>query len=143
MELRTDLLTSSTTTVAALKKQNSDKPMELLIALRSSPAHMAMRMGELNLLAWVNSFIYYSQLNGESLAADLDSFVEGRRLDDNAHVLLRFEGGAKGMLWCSQVAPGHENGLRIRIYGDRGGIEWVQGTPTMCGSRPLAKLSDY
>ncbi|OWV66076.1 hypothetical protein ATY75_10735 [Rhizobium sp. N122] len=62
---QTDLLTSSTTTVAALKKQNPDKEMELLIALRSSPAHMAVRMGELNFLAWVNSFIYYSQLNGD------------------------------------------------------------------------------
>ncbi len=65
----------------------------------------------------------------QSLAADLDSFVEGRRLDDNAHVMLRFEGGAKGMLWCSQVAPGNENGLRLRVYGTKGGIEWAQEDP--------------
>ena len=43
----------------------------------------------------------------------MHTFVEGRRLDDNAHVPLRFKGGAKGMLWCSQVAVGHENGARI------------------------------
>jgi predicted dehydrogenase len=53
-------------------------------------------------------------------AADLDAFVPGRRLDDNANVMLRFKGGAKGMLWASQVAPGHENGLKLRVYGDQG-----------------------
>src|SRR5690606_14212228 len=66
---------------------------------------------------------FITGLTLESLAADLDSSVEGRRLDDNAHVMLRFEVGAKGMLWCSQVAPGHETGLKIRVYGTRGGIE--------------------
>jgi len=65
----------------------------------------------------------------ESLSADLQAFVSGRGLDDNAHVLLRFEGGARGMLWCSQVAPGHENGLRLRVYGDKAGLEWAQETP--------------
>ena len=65
----------------------------------------------------------------DSLAADLDSFVPGRRLDDNAHVMMRFEGGAKGMLWCSQVAPGNENNLRLRIFGENGGIEWSQEDP--------------
>ena len=65
----------------------------------------------------------------DSLAADLDSFVEGRRLDDNAHVMLRFHGGAKGMLWASQVAPGNENALKLRVYGTKGGIEWAQQQP--------------
>lgn len=64
-----------------------------------------------------------------TLAADLTSFVPGRELDDNAHVMLRFEGGAKGMLWCSQVAPGNENGLRLRVYGEKGGLEWQQMNP--------------
>src|SRR5690606_2932818 len=64
-----------------------------------------------------------------TLAADLASFVEGRRLDDNAHVMLRFKGGAKGMLWASQVAPGHENGLKLRVYGSKGGLEWEQEHP--------------
>ena len=65
----------------------------------------------------------------ETLAADLTSFVPGRELDDNAHVMLRFNEGAKGMLWCSQVAPGNENGLRLRIYGEKGGLEWGQMNP--------------
>lgn len=64
-----------------------------------------------------------------SVCADLASFVEGRQVDDNVHVLLRFANGAKGMLWSSQVAPGNENGLRIRVYGDKAGIEWAQENP--------------
>ncbi len=63
------------------------------------------------------------------LLADLSSFVPGRRLDDNAQILLRFAGGARGALWTSQVAPGNENGLRIRIYGDQGGLAWMQENP--------------
>jgi predicted dehydrogenase len=65
----------------------------------------------------------------EELCADISSFVEGRKNDDNAHVLLRYENGAKGMLWSSQVAPGNENALKIRIYGDKGGLEWEQENP--------------
>src|SRR5690606_31702645 len=63
------------------------------------------------------------------LAAELHSFVPGRKLDDNAHILLRFESGARGMLWSSQVAPGHENGLRLRVYGEKGGLGWHQENP--------------
>jgi predicted dehydrogenase len=63
------------------------------------------------------------------LAADLQSFVPGRRLDDNAHMLLRFAGGARGALWASQVATGHENGLQLRIYGEKGGLAWRQEHP--------------
>ncbi len=68
---------------------------------------------------------FVSGLELEELSADLDSFVGGRQLDDNAHVLMRFREKdgtrAKGMLWCSQVAPGHENGLMVRVYGTKGG----------------------
>ncbi|HSK39562.1 MAG TPA: Gfo/Idh/MocA family oxidoreductase, partial [Arenibaculum sp.] len=63
------------------------------------------------------------------LAADLTSFVEGRALDDNANMMLRYAGGARGMLWASQVAPGHENGLRLRVYGEKAGLEWFQEQP--------------
>lgn len=73
---------------------------------------------------------FISGLSAVELCADIDSFVEGRRLDDNAHVMLRFDGGAKGMLWCSQVALGHENGLKVRVYGTKAGLEWVQADPT-------------
>ena len=54
------------------------------------------------------------------ILADLSTFVPGRRVDDNAHVLLRFPNGARGMLWASQVAHGHENALRLRVYGEQG-----------------------
>ena len=72
---------------------------------------------------------FVSGLKLEALAADLQSFVPGRRVDDNAHILMRYQGGARGTLWCSQVAPGHENGLRLRVYGDKGGLEWGQEEP--------------
>ena len=87
---------------------------------------------------------FVTGLELDSLAADLDSFVEGRRLDDNAHVLLRFkakgsEKPAKGMLWCSQVAPGHENGLKLRVYGTKGGIEWTQADPNYLWYTPFGE----
>ncbi|TWA83076.1 putative dehydrogenase [Azospirillum brasilense] len=73
------------------------------------------------------------------VAADLTAFVEGRRLDDNAHMMLRFGDGARGMLWASQVAPGHENGLRLRVYGDKGGLEWFQEQPNHLRFSPLGE----
>ena len=80
---------------------------------------------------------FVTGLDLESLSADLTSFVPGRRLDDNAHVMLRFKGGAKGMLWASQVAPGNENNLGLRVYGDKGGIEWRQEDPNYLWHTPL------
>ena len=72
---------------------------------------------------------FVSGLKPLAVLADLNTFVHGRPLDDNVHLLLRFSEGAKGMLWASQVAPGNENALRLRIFGDRGGIEWEQENP--------------
>ena len=63
------------------------------------------------------------------LSADLSSLVEGHRLDDHATMHLRFSNGARGSLWCTTIAPGNENGLRIRIYGSLGGLEWSQEHP--------------
>jgi predicted dehydrogenase len=82
---------------------------------------------------------FVSGLRLEALAADLQAFVPGRRLDDNGHVLLRFEGGARGMLWCSQVAPGNENALRLRVYGETGGLEWAQEDPNYLWHTPLGQ----
>ena len=65
----------------------------------------------------------------QSLLADLSTFVPGRRLDDNAQILLRYENGARGALWASQVAPGNENNLALRVYGSKGGLEWRQEHP--------------
>ena len=72
---------------------------------------------------------FVSGLEVERLCADLSSFVPGRPLDDNAQMLLRMGGGARGALWCSQVAPGNENALRLRVYGERAGLEWAQEHP--------------
>jgi len=82
---------------------------------------------------------FITGLEVESLAADLDAFVPGRRVDDNGHVMLRFKGGAKGMLWCSQVAPGNENALRIRVYGETGGLEWAQEDPNYLWYTPFGE----
>lgn len=72
---------------------------------------------------------YITGLKIHELAADLTSFVEGRQLDDDANILLRFEGGAKGVLHCSQISVGEENNLNIRVYGEKGGLEWHQREP--------------
>ena len=65
----------------------------------------------------------------DQLLAELSTFVAGRRVDDNAQMLLRYRNGARGALWASQVAPGNENNLVLRVYGSKGGIEWRQENP--------------
>jgi len=80
---------------------------------------------------------FVTGLKAESVAADLSAFVPGRRVDDNVNALLRFGGNAKGMLWASQVATGSVNGLKLRVFGDRGGIEWAQETPETLLFTPL------
>jgi len=86
---------------------------------------------------------FVTGLHAESVAADLDRFVPGRQLDDNAHVMLRFaeRNGrrAKGTIWVSQVAPGNENGLKLRVYGTKGGLEWVQADPNYLWYTPLGE----
>ena len=73
----------------------------------------------------------------EHICADLTTFVPGRKLDDDANLLLRFAGGAKGVLICSQISTGEENGLRIRVYGDQGGLSWYQEEPNFLTFKPL------
>jgi predicted dehydrogenase len=73
------------------------------------------------------------------LAAELTTFVEGRKLDDNVSVALRYANGARGNLWASQVAPGNENGLRIRVFGAKGGLEWLQINPNYLYWSPFGK----
>ena len=82
---------------------------------------------------------FITGLEVESLAADIQAFVPGRQVDDNAHVLLRYAGGARGMLWSSQVAPGNENALRIRVYGEKGGLEWAQEDPNYLHYTPFGE----
>ncbi|MBB2675875.1 UNVERIFIED_ORG: hypothetical protein GGE44_005489 [Rhizobium esperanzae] len=114
-------------------------------AWRTDPAQSGVggSTGDIGTHAY-NLASFISGLELDSLAADLDSFVPGRRLDDNAHVMLRFkakgsEKPAKGMLWCSQVAPGHENGLMVRVYGSKGGLEWTQKDPNYLWYTPFGE----
>lgn len=74
-----------------------------------------------------------------SVCAELTSFVEGRRLDDDASMLLRLEGGARGTLVCSQIACGEENALNIRLYGTKAGLEWHQMEPNTLKVKPAGK----
>lgn len=93
-------------------------------------------IGDIGVHAY-NLACFVSGLDVTELAADMHTFVEGRRVDDNCHVMLRWNGGAKGMLWSSQVAPGNENALKLRIYGSEGGIEWAQENPNQLWHTPF------
>jgi predicted dehydrogenase len=86
-----------------------------------------------------NLACFVSGLEAESLAADLTAFVKGRRLDDNVHVLMRYPNGARGMLWASQVAPGNENRLVLRVHGTKGGLEWSQEEPNLLWFTPFGE----
>lgn len=80
---------------------------------------------------------FVTGLKLESLTADLATFVEGRALDDNAHVMMRYEGGARGLLWSSQVALGNSNGVRLRVFGETGSYQWFQEQPNELVYTPL------
>lgn len=110
---------------------------------RTDPARAGLggATGDIGTHAW-NLMRFVSGLEVEALAAELTSFVPGRALDDNAHVMLRFRGGAKGMLWCSQVASGEENALSLRIYGTKAGIEWRQEDPNRLLVTPLGGTTE-
>ncbi len=107
---------------------------------RTDPARSGLGgcIGDIGTHAF-NLATFVSGLELQSLCADLDTFVDGRQLDDNAHVMLRFAGGAKGMIWSSQVAPGNENALRLRVYGSKGGLEWSQEDPNYLWFTPLGE----
>ena len=85
-------------------------------------------MGDIGVHA-ANLAEYVSGLEIAEVCADLTAFVEGRQLDDDGSVLIRFTGGARGVLMASQISIGEENGLRIRVYGDSGSLEWSQCEP--------------
>lgn len=82
---------------------------------------------------------YISGLQIKEICADLHTHVEGRMLDDDGSMLLRFNNGARGVLYASQISAGEENNLRIRIYGEKGGIEWAQMEPNSLIVRWLDK----
>ncbi|MDR2019723.1 MAG: Gfo/Idh/MocA family oxidoreductase [Treponema sp.] len=76
-----------------------------------------------------NMVSYMTGLRIKSICARLDKFVEGRVLDDNATVMVEYQGGAKGVYWSSQIAVGYDNALRVRIFGSKGTIQWFQELP--------------
>jgi predicted dehydrogenase len=109
---------------------------------RNDPA----RSGPLGIVADIGTHAYHlagfvTGTEVSELAAELSTLVPGRRLDDHATMLLRFANGARGHLWCTALAVGNENGLRLRVYGSRGGLEWNQEQPdvlkvTQLGRQP-------
>lgn len=107
---------------------------------RTDPARSGAggALGDIGTHAY-NLAAFVAGMEPQALAADLASFVPGRQLDDNAHVMLRYADGAKGTLWASQVAPGNENGLRLRIYGDKGGLDWGQEDPNRLWFTPFGQ----
>jgi predicted dehydrogenase len=109
-------------------------------AWRTDPAQSgpAGCLGDIGSHAY-NIAAFVTGLSCAAVAADLSTFVPGRRLDDNVHMLLRFSGGARGMLWASQVAPGNDNNLRLRVYGERAGLEWRQEEPNHLTLSPLGE----
>ena len=109
-------------------------------AWRSDPKQSGAvgAMGDIGTHAY-NLADYISGVELSELCADLNTFVKGRALDDNAQMLLRYANGARGVLWCSQVAPGNENGLAIRLYGSKGGLSWRQEHPNQLLWSPFGK----
>jgi predicted dehydrogenase len=103
---------------------------------RSGPAGS---LGDIGTHAF-NLACFVTGLNVEKVAADVTTFIPGRRLDDNIHVMLRFSKGAKGGLWASQVAPGNENNLHLRVYGEKAGLEWRQEDPNALVFTPLGQI---
>lgn len=99
-------------------------------AWRLDPAQAGISscMGDIGVHA-ANLAEYISGVNISEICADLTTFVEGRSLDDDGAILLRFDNGAKGVLMASQISVGEENALKIRVYGEKGGLEWNQQEP--------------
>lgn len=111
----------------ATKVEDSDQKQA---SWRTDPSKSGLggAMGDIGTHA-ENLAEYVTGLQITEVCAELTSFVEGRRLDDDANILLRLEEGARGVLHCSQIAVGEENALNIRVWGETGGLEWHQMSP--------------
>ncbi len=109
-------------------------------AWRTDPAQSGPggSLGDIGTHAY-NIACFVTGLHCREVAADVSIFVPGRRLDDNVQLLLRFAEGAKGALWVSQVATGNANNLRLRVYGEKAGLEWHQEEPN---TLQFAKLGE-
>ncbi|SFJ90005.1 Gfo/Idh/MocA family oxidoreductase [Bradyrhizobium sp. Gha] len=109
-------------------------------AWRTDPARSGAGgcIGDIGTHAY-NLACFVTGLELDELLAELSTFVEGRRLDDDVQILLKWKGGAKGMLWASQVAVGNENGLTLRVYGSKAGLEWAQENPNQLWFTPYGQ----
>ncbi|MCP3443271.1 Gfo/Idh/MocA family protein [Bradyrhizobium sp. CCGUVB14] len=109
-------------------------------AWRTDPARSGAGgcIGDIGTHAY-NLACFVTGLELDELLAQLSTFVEGRRLDDDVQILLKWKGGARGMLWASQVAVGNENGLTLRVYGSKGGLEWAQENPNQLWFTPYGQ----
>ena len=112
-------------------------------AWRSDPA----LAGKSNCVGDIGSHIenlvgYVTGLTIDRLCARLDTLVPGRALDDNATIMVDYHGGAKGLYWSSQIAVGHDNGLKLRVYGSKGSLEWNQETPNTLGFHPVDRPAE-
>ncbi len=107
-------------------------------AWRTDPnqSGIAGSMGDIGTHA-VNLMEYILGMPVSSLCADVSILVEGRQLDDDVNILMRFPNGARGVMHASQICAGEENNLRIRIYGEKGGIDWSQMEPNSLTYRPV------
>lgn len=102
---------------------------------RSGPAGS---LGDIGTHAY-NLACFVTGLSAEQVSAEVSTFVPGRRLDDNVHMMLRFAKGAKGGLWATQVAVGNENNLHLRVYGEKAGVEWRQEDPNVLIFTPFGQ----
>jgi predicted dehydrogenase len=120
--------------------ENLEESGQKQAAWRTDPA----RSGAGGCIGDIGTHIYHlisfvTGLETEAICSELSTFVAQRKLDDNAQLMLRFKGGAKGMIWASQVAVGCENGLQLRVFGDKGGIVWRQENPNELIFSPLGE----
>ena len=100
-----------------------DKPLGMSLAEAISFRKLVRKRGK------VFAFTHNYTLKIDSVCADLTSFIAGRKLEDDANMLVRFKGGAKGIIYASQISVGEGNGFKIRVYGTKGSIEWEQESP--------------
>jgi len=120
--------------------ENLEESGQKQAAWRTDPA----KSGAGGCIGDIGTHIYHlisfvTGLETEAICSELSTFVGQRKLDDNAQLMLRFKGGAKGMIWASQVAVGCENGLQLRVFGDKGGIVWRQENPNELVFSPLGE----
>ena len=127
--------------IGSLRFVNAEYPQEWLAAPAEKSGNKQAKWrtdpaisGKSNCVGDIGSHVenmisYMTGLKIKSLCARLDKFVKGRVLDDNASIMVEYSGGAKGLYWSSQIAVGYDNGLRVRIFGEKGSIQWAQENP--------------